>query len=962
MRGEGLEDALAWNLGRYTLHGEIAAGGMASVHIGRLEGTAGFTKTVAIKRLHAQFAKDPEFVSMFLDEARLAARIHHPNVVQPLDVISTDGEVFLVMEYIRGESLSRIQRFLRPTGARIPLKVVGAIIVGILHGLHAAHEASNERGEPLGIVHRDVSPQNVIVGTDGVARVLDFGIAKAANRSQNTQNGDLKGKLPYMAPEQLLAETEVDRRTDIYAASIVLWELLVGERLFDSDYQSAILKRASQQNSIQAPSDRVPNLPKALDDAVMKGLSRDPNDRFKTAREMAIQLEMVMPLATPSKVGEWVELVAGESLAKRAARIKEIEQERPLEIAMQEARGVIDDLAKSQSIKARPSLAAKEDSEPRSLSRVSSQNDESADRAETVASSAPTFVPVSRASQVAASDRTLPPASSPPRRVSLPPPMPSPESRRSPPSMRNSAPPPPPSVRGAPPPSARAVPPPPDPISVSSVMIAPESVPNVVIAPDEPAAYERRRPAPPPRPSAAEINEVPALPPNLSAPAVGEFSLADLPPPSRNVIDLHGEEKKKGGGAGLFGLLVLVGGLVAFYLSIPIIVRRACIDGAARAGIELTVGDLQVELHQIHLTNVSAKVSAIPGLYMRAGEVSIDLRGVDAEQIVLTNVETTIDGTFPTMRDAFNRWLASHPVKQWGAGTAKVNLARIRIASGRVVWSRIFGDNTKVDFAEVSGEMARKEEHLLGEDFFLTSNSFAVGTPLGAIGPYKGQFSHEAASTSASMSFNPATNDAGGITYVDQENGGMELQVNLPRALVEKVGVPKAMLGIPIDESLQVEGNFHFTRRTPTKVEVEASATLYGLKLAGAAAGVDVKAGLKADGDPREALEVSQGVVLFGAFKARLGGKATFLRDGFRFDLTWRSAPRACSLAAQPDPSLNVLQFETDMPSLLRVTNLTPGPGQTVVQGTFVLDSRDLSQTRIVAAPATKCGSKIFAP
>jgi hypothetical protein len=169
------------------------------------------------------------------------------------------------------------------------------------------------------------------------------------------------------------------------------------------------------------------------------------------------------------------------------------------------------------------------------------------------------------------------------------------------------------------------------------------------------------------------------------------------------------------------------------------------------------------------------------------------------------------------------------------------------------------------------------------------------------------------------------------------------------------------MLGIPVDESLQVEGKLHFARRTPTKVEVEATGALYGLKLAGATAGVDVKAGLRLDGDPREALEVSQGVLLFGAFKARLTGKATFLRDGFRFDLAWRSAPRACSLAAQPDPSLNVLQFVTE-PSLLRGNNGAPGAGQTVVGGTFILDSRDLSQTRIVAAPGTKCGSKIFGP
>ncbi|MEO8878086.1 MAG: serine/threonine-protein kinase, partial [Polyangiaceae bacterium] len=302
-----LDDALEWSLGgRYTLHGEIAAGGMATVHIGRQRGTAGFSKMVAIKRLHAQYAKDPDFVSMFLDEARLAARVHHPNVVSTLDIIATDGEVFIVMEYIRGESLSKLLRALVPRGERMPLKVAAAVMVGVLHGLHAAHEATNEKGDKLDLVHRDVSPQNVLVGTDGIARVLDFGIAKAETRSYHTRDGDLKGKLAYMAPEQLTGEIVIDRRTDIFAASIVLWEVLTGQRLFDADYQSAVLARIKSP-TIEPPSNYVPELPKALDELVLKGLARDPAQRFSTAREMAIQLETVMALATPSKVGEWVE-------------------------------------------------------------------------------------------------------------------------------------------------------------------------------------------------------------------------------------------------------------------------------------------------------------------------------------------------------------------------------------------------------------------------------------------------------------------------------------------------------------------------------------------------------------------------------------------------------------------------------------------------------------------------------
>src|SRR5262245_51026591 len=169
-------------IGRYALHGELASGGMATVHLGRLLGPVGFSRTVAIKRLHAQYAQDPEFVSMFLDEARLAARIRHPNVVPTLDVVATSGELFLVMEYVPGESLSRLARAARDRMERMPPRIVSAIMSGVLHGLHAAHEAKSERGEPLGIVHRDVSPQNVLVGTDGVARVLDFGVAKAAGR------------------------------------------------------------------------------------------------------------------------------------------------------------------------------------------------------------------------------------------------------------------------------------------------------------------------------------------------------------------------------------------------------------------------------------------------------------------------------------------------------------------------------------------------------------------------------------------------------------------------------------------------------------------------------------------------------------------------------------------------------------------------------------------------------------
>lgn len=310
-------------IGRYALYGEIAAGGMATVHFGRLVGPVGFSRTVAIKRLHPQFAKDPEFVSMFLDEARLAARIQHPNVVSTLDVVALEGEVFLVMEYVQGESLSKLVRACRRKGELVPARIASSIVAAALHGLHAAHEAKSERGEPLDLVHRDISPQNVLVGVDGVARVLDFGVAKAAMRAQTTRDGQMKGKLSYMAPEQLRAKA-VDRRTDVFAAGVVLWEALTGRRLFDGADAGEILTKVLEAE-VPQPGQLVPSVPPALDSIVLRALERDPARRFATAREFAIALEHAGAVALNREVGEWVEDIGGEVLARRAERVAEIE-------------------------------------------------------------------------------------------------------------------------------------------------------------------------------------------------------------------------------------------------------------------------------------------------------------------------------------------------------------------------------------------------------------------------------------------------------------------------------------------------------------------------------------------------------------------------------------------------------------------------------------------------------------
>jgi serine/threonine protein kinase len=310
-------------IGRYVLFRELASGGMATVHFGRLNGPAGFARTVAIKRLHPQFAQDPDFVSMFLDEARLAARIQHPNVVSTLDVVTTENEIFLVLEYVQGESLARLMRAVSAMMTAADTRVTATIMAGVLHGLHAAHEAKNEQGEPLGIVHRDVSPQNILVGVDGVPRVLDFGVAKAVGRLQTTREGQMKGKLAYMAPEQLHGSLAT-RQTDVYAAAVVTWEALTGKRLFQLDNEAAVIT-AILQKSIRPPSEVASHVPLAFDRVVMRGLEREPDRRYATAREMAVELERCVGVASASEVGEWVEALAHDELLKRASRVAEIE-------------------------------------------------------------------------------------------------------------------------------------------------------------------------------------------------------------------------------------------------------------------------------------------------------------------------------------------------------------------------------------------------------------------------------------------------------------------------------------------------------------------------------------------------------------------------------------------------------------------------------------------------------------
>lgn len=319
------------HLGRYQVLLGIAEGGMARVWAAQQHGQHGFSKTVAIKTILPALASDSSFESMFLDEARLAACIHHPNVCEIFDLGEEAGVLYLAMEWVNGESLGRLIKPPRsdgqkPTPVRLDARVAARIIADAAKGLHAAHELTDEFGQSRNVVHRDVSPQNILVSTTGTVKVTDFGVAKALGGSQEaTMAGQIKGKAAYMSPEQA-GGGKIDRRSDIFALGICLYEATTGVRPFTGEGQIAVLQ-ALISGQFQAPSAVVPNYPRELEVIVMRAMAMNPDQRFATADQFRMALEEFLarsgPLVTESAVADLVRERVGPQVEERVALIRE---------------------------------------------------------------------------------------------------------------------------------------------------------------------------------------------------------------------------------------------------------------------------------------------------------------------------------------------------------------------------------------------------------------------------------------------------------------------------------------------------------------------------------------------------------------------------------------------------------------------------------------------------------------
>ncbi|HEY6557282.1 MAG TPA: serine/threonine-protein kinase [Polyangiaceae bacterium] len=308
--------------GRYELIGELARGGMGTVYLARHAGEAGFQRLFAIKVMHPHLAEEKAFVDMLHDEARISARIHHPNVVAILDLGSQDDVHYVVLDYIEGMPFSNMLKRSSPAAFA---EIAVTVLIDTLEGLYAAHMMTDDDGHNLQLVHRDVSPQNILVGTDGLARITDFGIAKAETRITSTQPGMRKGKLAFMAPEQIMNDDAIDMRADIWAAGVVLWTALTGKHLFRAANDAGTIHGVLTK-PVEAPSAVVQGVPPYFDDIVLRALDREPANRFASAFEMAEALRAAAHSngmsCSKHKVAQWVTDTFGDELRARRQAIR----------------------------------------------------------------------------------------------------------------------------------------------------------------------------------------------------------------------------------------------------------------------------------------------------------------------------------------------------------------------------------------------------------------------------------------------------------------------------------------------------------------------------------------------------------------------------------------------------------------------------------------------------------------
>ncbi|MDB4942293.1 MAG: hypothetical protein JWP97_1827 [Labilithrix sp.] len=928
---------------RYELVSRIGEGGMAEVWVARQKGKHGFEKLFAIKCIHARYAEVPAFRSMFLDEARIASAIEHPNVAQVFDLGEAGSMLYLVMEYVDGESLGALmiaaaQRAQAP--AIVPTAVSLRIIADACAGLDAAHRLKGADGKLLGVVHRDVSPQNILVNVRGDVKIIDFGIAHAKDRiGSDTRDGSLKGKLHYMAPEQARHET-IGPYTDTFAIGATLYRMLAGRPPFDAGNDAATLHLLLSGAPPPPLPDTVPPLVTAI---VERSLSHDPGERYGTAREMRVALEQALEEGFLRDVGIWVRENLSDGTNERRAQLAA----RAMNIRPGDAAG-----GSAGFSTAPPAPLPAGGRGPASAAFGTPAFDAELELGP------PLGGPLPGAREPRPSGPAIArPVSGPDHSSTL-------ASAAAPPAADSGSPsalelasigPP----RGLPPPAVkdleeRSM------MDIGALVARQRSSPRV----DPPAA-----PAPPP-----DLGNAPYVSPqrqDAGRPRPGSEPPAQPARPSHRVdaeaapardTDFVGPQTRaRPLAAGVLGarfiriaaiVTVTVIAVVALLLVLPGIIRARVIAAAQEAGVELTIERVGVGFGSVSLRGVSAKTLRVPNALVHADEIFVT--GLSARQVRVRGLELTLAGPLDVVVPSLQRFYEDSRPRFAGS---PADPRKVTLVSGHVTWTGIYGEGTQLQAGEVDTELESRGVGL--EDIRASVGSFSVKTRRTTFGPWGGTYDRATGSSRIRLLFDPPVPDGPSALVVWTPTSPPHLTLKIARSPITHLGLRPAELGLPADETTELELKLEAAQSPTMRNEASGTLSLFNVRLKGLKQAVDVKLEGGASGQPGRPLDLEKTTMTVGPFLANVTGTVQPTDLGFRLDATWRTQPVACEKLARSEAKA-MGPFAAALQDIGRATGIARVTGTANASGVVKYDTRTPDDVASTLLAREACGLSIF--
>jgi serine/threonine protein kinase len=873
---------------RYELVSPVGEGGMAQVWVARQKGKHGFEKLFALKCIHPRFADDPAFRSMFLDEARIAASIEHPNVAQVFDLGESDSMLYLVMEYVDGESLGALMTAASRRANEavlVPPAIALRVTADACAGLQAAHTLKDAAGVPRGVVHRDVSPQNIIVSVRGDVKVIDFGIAHATDRiAGDTQQGALKGKLHYMAPEQALRE-RVGPYTDVFAAGATLYRMLAGRPPFDCGSDAATFQRLLSGSPPDPLPESVPPMVAAI---VERALSRDPEERYVSAREMQSAIETAMrSLGLVANVATWVlENLSDNARERRAALAS-----RTLDIAPAPAPETPSFVAELGAPTARPRSSAS--AHPTHLDTPARD-----------LAPAPPPVDLGRSPV-----RIPTPAIAP---VGIAPPEPS-EPVTNGPGMLD--------VRA---------------------LVAQRAAPGRARAPSAPALDGASSDAASTQGAAHEAPDGQAAPARDAPRHVG--------PATKRQADPAGA--RAAGWTKLailaFVVVLIVAGVL---LLLPMIVRDRLVAGAREAGVDLTVESVGISVGGISVRGVTAKTARVPGAEVRAEELFAT--GFSAREIRVRGLDVKLDGPASEVAPAALAFYEENRSRlAGGSGESR----RIAIIGAHLAWTGPLGEGTSLDAGEIGTDFESRSAG--AEEIRANLSRFELKTKRTVLGPWSVTFDRNATTARLRLLLDPPVPDGPSVLLVFGKTP-TRITVNVPRSPLARLGIRAADLGLPADAATEVEVKLDGGQSPNQRIEGTGRLDLFGARLRGLKAPVDIKAEGSASGVPGRPLDLERATVTVGPFLANVTGTLTPTDAGFRLDAGWRTVPIACEKLARAEAK-SLGPLAAALQDLAHTTGVARVTGTANASGLVKYDSRTPDGGTLTFVTRETCGLSIF--